>query len=169
MQRIGAAIASAAAGAAMIAATAATPAQSAEMRPIITYDAAKSMIEACVSLADASGWRMHIAIMNNTGDLVAYMRMDDSIYLSKEISIAKARTSASFPGPSEAFAGLAFGENGPTPFAFLPNDIVFFAGGLPIMSGEAHIGGIGVSGAQADEDKACAQAGLDAAAAAGHI
>ena len=147
----------------MIAATAATPAQSAEMRPIITYNAAKSMIEACVSLAESSGWRMHI------GDLVAYMRMDDSIYLSKDISIAKARTSASFPGPSEAFAGFAFGENGPTPFAFLPNEIVFFAGGLPIMSGEAHMGGIGVSGAQADEDKACAQAGLDAAAAAGHL
>ena len=37
----------------------------------------------------------------------------------------------------------------------------------PVMSGGAHVGGIGVSGAQADEDEQCAQAGIDAAAAAG--
>jgi len=40
--------------------------------------------------------------------------------------------------------------------------IIAFAGGLPIMGAGAHIGGIVVSGGTADEDEACAQAGLDA-------
>ena len=43
--------------------------------------------------------------------------------------------------------------------------IATFAGGLPIMTGSgAQIGGIGVSGASADEDEQCAQAGIDAVA-----
>jgi uncharacterized protein GlcG (DUF336 family) len=38
-----------------------------------------------------------------------------------------------------------------------------FAGGLPIITGGgARIGAIGVSGASADDDEACAQAGIDA-------
>ncbi|MGY9053998.1 MAG: heme-binding protein [Alphaproteobacteria bacterium] len=42
--------------------------------------------------------------------------------------------------------------------------VIAFAGGLPIKAGDHQIGGIGVSGASADQDEECAQAGLDAAA-----
>lgn len=142
------------------------PSNAAELRPIITYEAAQEMINGCVTLAKNENWRMHIAIMNTSGKLIAYVRMTDAIFLSRDISIAKARTSASFPQPSRALGKFAFGDNGPTPFAFIPNEVVFFAGGLPIMSGGTHIGGIGVSGGSADQDEQCAQAGLDEANAA---
>ena len=45
------------------------------------------------------------------------------------------------------------------------DDVITFAGGLPIMAGGVHIGGIGVSGNTADNDEVCAQAAIDAVAA----
>ena len=166
MSNLRTALASAAAGAAMLAASA-MPASAAEMKPVLTMSAALAMVEACVALAAQEGWAMHIAVMDDGANLKAYARMDNSMLLAQDIAMAKANTSARFPGPTGALAGFAFNEQGATPFAFLPGDIVFFAGGLPIFSEGAQVGGIGVSGAQADEDERCAQAGLDAAAAAG--
>jgi uncharacterized protein GlcG (DUF336 family) len=61
---------------------------------------------------------------------------------------------------------MAFGKGTPNPFAFIPR-VIYFAGGRPIMSGGARVGGIGVSGTQAYEDEQCAQADINAAAAAG--
>ena len=167
MSNLRTALASAAAGAAMLAA-AAMPASAAEMKPVLTMSAALAMVEACVALAAQEGWAMHIAVLDSGANLKAYARMDNSMLLSHDIAMAKARTSASFPNSTRGAAQFAFGPDGNQPgaFAFVPG-LNFFPGGLPIMSDETHVGGIGVSGASGDQDEQCAQAGLDAAAAAG--
>jgi uncharacterized protein GlcG (DUF336 family) len=41
--------------------------------------------------------------------------------------------------------------------------MVVFAGGVPVVVGGEVVGGLGVSGAAASVDQACAQAGLRAA------
>jgi glc operon protein GlcG len=63
---------------------------------------------------------------------------------------------------------LGYGKDGKPPG--LPgivqvDGVIAFAGGLPIKVGDHHVGGIGVSGASADQDETCAQAGLNAVAA----
>jgi len=68
MTNLRTALASAAAGAAMLAASAA-PTSSAEMKPILTMSAALAMVEACIALAAQEGWAMHIAVMDDGANL----------------------------------------------------------------------------------------------------
>ena len=145
----------------------ATPAISSaqvETRPILTATAAMKMVHGCLGKAQAEGWRMHIAIMDNGGQLKAYHRMDDAQFLSQEIAMAKARTSAVSPRSTKQWGDAAFQNGQPSAVAFVPG-LQFFEGGLPIMTADGyHVGGIGVSGDTGANDAICAQAGIDAAA-----
>jgi uncharacterized protein GlcG (DUF336 family) len=62
---------------------------------------------------------------------------------------------------------LAYGKDlkgGMVPGIAQVPGVTAFAGGLPIMTADkVQIGGIGVSGATADQDETCAQAGIDVA------
>ena len=105
---------------------------------------------------------MHIAILDNHGNLKAYHRMDDAQLLSHDVAMAKARTSASSPRSPQQWGDMAFG-NGLSAAAFVPG-LNFFEGGLHILTADgAHLGGIGVSGDTGANDAICAQAGIDAA------
>ncbi|HIM14753.1 MAG TPA: heme-binding protein [Acidobacteria bacterium] len=139
-------------------------ANAAEERPILTASAAMTMVHGCLAKAQAEGWLMHIAIIDNHGNLKAYHRMDDAQLLSQDVSLAKARTSAVINQSTKQWGEMAFSGGGPGPAAFVPG-MNHFEGGLPIMTSEGtHIGGIGVSGDTGANDAVCAQAGIDAAA-----
>lgn len=131
-----------------------------EQRPILTLEVAKKMAAACETRAKQEGWKMNIAILDSGGNLKHFSRMDDSFLKSIDIAMIKAQTSAGFP-----FSTKAVGEIATTRvpgIAHIPG-IATFEGGLPIMTADnKHIGSIGVSGASAEQDGICAQAGLDA-------
>ena len=83
--------------------------------------------------------------------------MDDTQTASIEIAVDEAKAAAMFRRPTKAFEdGIAKGRTallglrGATPIE----------GGLPIMVGGKVVGGVGVSGANADQDAAAATAGL---------
>ena len=139
--------------------------EAAEERPILTASAAMKMVHGCLAKAQAEGWLMHIAIIDHHGNLKAYHRMDDAQLLSQDVSMAKARSSAVSPRSTKQWGEMAFPDDGgPTAAAFVPG-IIYFEGGLPIMTaGGVHIGGIGVSGDTGTNDAVCAQAGIEAAA-----
>ena len=133
-----------------------------EDRPMLTSAAAMTMIHGCLTKAAEEGWRMHIAIMDNHGNLKAYHRMDDAQLLSHDIAMAKARSSALAPRSTQQWGQAAFG-NGVSAAAFVPG-LNYFEGGLPIMTADGqHIGGIGVSGDSGANDAICGRAGIDAA------
>ncbi|MDA0369465.1 MAG: heme-binding protein [Proteobacteria bacterium] len=138
-------------------------ASAAEMRPILTLEVAQKMANACLAMAKAESWPMHVSIMDNHGNLKFYARMDDTALLPQKISMMKAETSAGFPVSTKQISNFGFADGAPTPFAFVPG-LIFFEGGVPIMAGTAHIGAIGVSGSSAENDGKCAQAGIDAVA-----
>jgi glc operon protein GlcG len=129
-----------------------------EMRPMLTQAVAKKMADACEAKAKAEGWNMVIAIMDGGGNLKHFTRMDDSFGISVRISQLKAATSAGVPVSSRKFGELSKDVKG---LELVPGT-ASFPGGLPIMSGGKHIGGIGVSGASGDQDEQCAQAAVDA-------
>jgi glc operon protein GlcG len=98
------------------------------------------------------------------GNLKAFARMDDAQLISEEVAMRKAYTAAALPRSTRETAELAYSnpERRPSGIAFLPR-VAVIQGGLPIMTaGGVHIGGVGVSGSTAQNDEACAQAGLDA-------
>ncbi len=143
--------------AAMLATTQMSLAQ--ESRPILTQATAKKMADACENHARSKGWKIIIAIVDSGGVLKQYTRMDDSFLISVVVSQMKANTSAGVPVSSRKFGEIA--KTMAPGLEFTPNTATF-PGGLPIMAGGAHIGGIGVSGATGDQDEECAQVALDA-------
>ncbi len=144
-------------------------AQALDQKPILTLDMAKKIADACEAKAIAEGWRpVNIAVFDDGGNLKLFRRQENAFLGSIQVSQMKGHSSAMFPFPTRLFAELAYGKDGnagPLPgLAEIPG-IASFAGGLPIVTaGGQQIGGVGVSGATADEDEACAQAGVDAIA-----
>ena len=123
----------------------------------IGVELAKKIAAGAAAESKKNGWRMAIAVVDNHGFLVYYERMDDTQTGSVEVAIDKAKAAAMYRRPTKAFEdGIAKGRNallglrGATPIE----------GGIPIMVGGKVIGGIGVSGANADQDAAAAAAGL---------
>lgn len=129
---------------------------------LITAEAASAACRAAVAHAEARGIRINVAVTDSSGTLAAFLRMPGAFLHSIDIAIDKAYTAASFGFPTskwrEALAGdelLRMGLN-------QRPRLVIFGGGLPIVEDGQRIGGIGVSGGSADEDEACAEAGLKA-------
>jgi glc operon protein GlcG len=139
------------------------PAWALETRPILTLDVARKIVDGCLAKAQQQGWKMRIAVLDMGGNLRAYICMDDGRLISEEVAMRKAYTAAALPRSTRETADLAYSnpERRPGGIAFLPH-VALIQGGLPIMTtGGVHIGGVGVSGSTAQNDEACAQAGLD--------
>ena len=135
-----------------------------EMRPLLTVDIAEKIALACEKFGEKEGYRpLNIAVVDEQGNLIYFRRKRASFRGSAEIAINKAWSSAKFPF-STRFIGDKIVNGDPKKihgFQFMDR-IIIFAGGLPIKAGKHHIGAVGVSGASANQDEACAQAGIDA-------
>ena len=125
--------------------------------PDITVDTAKKIAAGVIAESKKNGWRMAVSIVDNHGFPVYFERMDDTQTASVQIALDKAVAAATFRRPTKAFEdGIAKGRTallglrGATPIE----------GGVPIMVGGKVLGGVGVSGANSDEDAAAAVAGL---------
>ena len=129
--------------------------------PNVTLDQAKAAIAAGQAEARKNNWPVAIAVVDTAGLLVAYERMDGTQTGSVQVSLDKAVSSAMFRRSSKVFqdavagggAGLRIlGLRGASPVE----------GGLPLVKDGKIIGGIGVSGVNADQDGIAAKAGADA-------
>ena len=67
----------------------AMPAPALEMRPVLTLDVARKIVEACIAKAQQQGWKMHVAVLDIGGNLKAFARMDDAQLLSEEVGHAE--------------------------------------------------------------------------------
>ena len=140
-------------------AMAATPLMAQDKRTVLSLDTAKKMAAACEAMAKQQGWKMNIAIYDTGANMKYFLRQDDAFLGSIEVAKLKANTSANFPFSTKMLGEITQKVPG---IAFVPG-IVTFEGGVPIKTGSGeHIGSIGVSGASAEQDCQCAQAGLDA-------
>lgn len=158
-----------AAAASIVAMGVTTGAQAIDQKPVLSLEMANKIIEACVAAAAAEGWRpVNVAVYDDGGNLKAFQRMDNAFLGSIQVAQLKGHSSTMFPFPTRVFAELAYGKDGnpgPIPGIAEVPGIAAFAGGVPIMTPDGHqLGGVGVSGASADEDEQCAQAGIDAIA-----
>ena len=131
----------------------------------ITADLAAKMVDAAIVKAKALGVPQVVAILDESGLLKAFCRMDGTPLISIEVAQNKAYT-ALLGAPSQEFFNRI--KDNPALLAGAPHipRIVTFGGGLPIRIDEVVAGAIGVSGGTVDQDIECAQAGLDALAKA---
>ena len=130
----------------------------------LTMDGAKKVAEAAASYAKANGAAGNIAVVDEGGHLLYFMRLDGSFAAGANVSIGKARTSATFKKPTKEFEDII--NHGRFTMTALP-DFTPLQGGVPIVHEGQVVGAIGVSGAKsAQQDEDVAKAGAAAIAEA---
>jgi uncharacterized protein GlcG (DUF336 family) len=139
-------------------------AQNSLTRLTISQAAADTAIEAATAKAAEIGVPMAISIVDESGVLKAFRRMDGAALLSVEIATNKAYTAVSFGIPTHGW--YEFIKNDPPLLHGIVHTprLIVFGGGFPIAEDGKTIGGIGVSGGHYEQDMIVAQAALDALA-----
>lgn len=130
----------------------------------ITSYAAQKMLDAARTKAVAMGKPMIISIVDDSGVLKAFERMDGAPLLSVGIAQDKAFTAVSFGLASHEWHEFIKNDP-PLLHGIVKTDrLVVFGGGYPIFVEGELVGGIGVSGGHYSDDMEVAQAGLAAIA-----
>lgn len=125
----------------------------------ISLEAAQALIERAVAAASARGFRMAVAIVEPSGELVAFARMDDTQYGSIYVAQRKATTAARYRLATSAMEERTQGGRIVT---LANDDSLPIAGGVPIVVDGRIVGAVGVSGASAAQDDEVARAALAA-------
>ncbi len=131
--------------------------------PKLTLEDAKIILEGAEKKAKEIGVDMDIAVVDDGGNLVAFYRMDKAKITSIDVAINKAFTAAGARKGTHEYAEIA-GAGGPAFGIHVSNRgrFMIFGGGLPIFVDGHIVGGVGCSSGSVDEDRAVAQAGIDA-------
>ena len=125
-------------------------------------DARKAMERMLEEALKAPNRPVAIAICDDQGELVAFVRMDRCAPLPLTIARKKAYTAARTRSDTKAFADRLKSMGRSTVDLGDPN-LIGVQGGIAIVSADGTpLGGIGVSGLAAEEDEAIARVGLRA-------
>jgi uncharacterized protein GlcG (DUF336 family) len=101
---------------------------------------------------------MVVAIVDTSGNLVYYEKMDNTQIASATVAIEKARSAVIYKRPTKAMQdALAAGGNGLRVLRL--HDAIPVEGGIPLIIDGKIVGAIGVSGDTSDHDGVCATAG----------
>ncbi|GAB7356794.1 hypothetical protein MBLNU459_g7682t2 [Dothideomycetes sp. NU459] len=132
-----------------------TPAQ----RHYVSAKQAASIVNAAHSAAESLGAAENIAVVDLSGMLVAFLRMDNSFLGGIDLAMKKAKSIVLFNGyNTTALYDASLPDGG----LFETNGgLVFFPGGLPLYKNGFLIGAVGASGGAVAQDVATAQAGVD--------
>ena len=128
--------------------------------PISLANAKKAAAPALAE-AEKNHWNVAVAIVDPSGNLVYYEKMDNTQLGSASVAIDKARSAALFKRPTKALQdALAAGGDGLR--LLRVQGAVPVEGGIPLLMEGKIVGAIGVSGASSAQDAQCAKAGADA-------
>ncbi|WP_428152537.1 GlcG/HbpS family heme-binding protein [Brevundimonas sp.] len=125
----------------------------------ISLAAAEALIDRAITAARTGGHRMAVAVVEPSGELVAFARMDDTQYGSIYVAQRKASTAARYRLATSTMEERVLAGR---TVSLANDDSLPIAGGIPIIVDGHIVGAIGVSGASAAEDAAVATAALAA-------
>lgn len=117
---------------------------------------AQTITDTCLALAAKSGWKVHVAVLNEYGDLIRFVGIDGATRTSGVLAQGKARTVFRTGRSTREVAKM-------DPSAQNAFDAVAIGGGLPVIVDGRMIGVVASSGALPEQDEACVTAGIDAA------
>lgn len=124
----------------------------------IASETALEIVTRCVAYASARDWEIAGAACDASGAPVAMLRTDNVVTPAIGFAVDKAFTAATLRRTTESFAERALSR--PALQLGLTNRerVLVFPGGVPIIHNGSVVGGLGVSGAQDEEDVECAAA-----------
>ncbi|WP_027853721.1 GlcG/HbpS family heme-binding protein [Marinobacterium litorale] len=123
---------------------------------------ARLLIAGAANKAQEIGVPMCIAVVDESGNLVAFERMDGGKITSVTIAQDKAFTAAAAKKATHEYnekcvpGSLVFGIH-----TALGGRLCVVGGGLPVSIDGEVVGGIGLSSGTPQQDMECAQAGID--------
>jgi glc operon protein GlcG len=124
----------------------------------VSLENAKKAAGPALAEAEKNHWNMAVAIVDTSGNLVYYEKMDNTQLGSANFAIDKARSAALFKRPTRAFQdALAGGGDGLRILGV--SGAVPVEGGIPLVMDGKIVGAIGVSGGASAQDAQCAMAG----------
>lgn len=126
---------------------------------VITLEAAKKMVAAGEAEARANGWNVAITVVDASGGLILFQKLDDTQPGSIAISQGKARTAALFKRPTKVLEDMV--ASGKTAFLAVEG-MLPIQGGLPVVVNGKVIGAVGVSGVTSAQDEQVAAAAIGA-------
>lgn len=128
----------------------------------LSVDDAKVLIDGARAKAVEIGVPMCIAVTDESGNLIAFERMDGGKVTSAIVAQDKAFTAAAARKATHDYnaacvpGNLVFGIH-----TAIGGRLSVVGGGLPVSVDGAVVGGIGVSSGTPQQDMQCAQAGID--------
>jgi glc operon protein GlcG len=133
------------------------------LKHVLTFEGAKAAGDAAAAYARSErAPGVAIAVVDDAGHLVYFLRLEGTFAASANVSIGKARTAATFRKPTSDFETIF--NKGRFTMTALP-DFTPLQGGVPIVVDGHVVGAIGVSGAKsAQQDEEIANAGVAAVA-----
>lgn len=129
----------------------------------LDIDDARTIIAAARQKAEEIGVPMCIAVTDESGNLIAFERMNGSKTTSIELAIDKGFTAAGVKKSTHALGDVS--QPGQPAYGLsstLGGRMVVIAGGLPVLSNGECIGAIGVSAGSPAQDLEVAEAGISA-------
>jgi glc operon protein GlcG len=128
-------------------------------RPVLTLEAARTVLRA--AKAKAEGWPCVISVVDGDGLPIILERMDDAAVPGGVVlAPGKARTAALFRRESGALEDAI--NSGKRPAAETARGFVLMRGGVPITVEGQIVGAIGVSADLPEHDEVIAKAGIAA-------
>jgi uncharacterized protein GlcG (DUF336 family) len=127
-----------------------------------SLDLALALLERIRNEAAARGLALAVAVVDDSGRLVAAQRMDDASLGAMDLAVGKAYTAVLWGAPTRDFTEST--QPGGDDWGWNATDrrIVVYAGGVPLHADGELVGGVGASGASAAEDDACVVAAVEA-------
>jgi uncharacterized protein GlcG (DUF336 family) len=123
----------------------------------VPLETAQGLLDAALDHARENGWRVAVAIVEPSGELVAFARLDDTQYGSIHVAQRKATTAARYRIPTLTMEERVLAGR----IVSLANeDTLPIAGGRPIVIEGRIVGAIGVSGVTSTQDDEVALAAL---------
>lgn len=139
----------------------AVSAQAQEYGANISLEQAKVVLAAAEAEAAKQNFTVAIAVVDTAGNLVAYVKRDNTQIASVNVSQGKAYTAVGFKRPTKALQDtLAAGGVGLRTLTL--DGVVAAEGGIPLVKDGRIIGAIGVSGMTSEQDGVVAAAGVAA-------
>ena len=128
----------------------------------ISAELTQTLLAAAQKTAVEIGVPMCIAVVDESGILKGFVRMDGAAQLSVDIAQDKAYTAISFGMPSHAWFDFIKGDAPLLHGIVKTPRLIVFGGGYPVEVDGKIVGGIGVSGGHYDQDMKVAQGALKA-------
>ncbi len=129
---------------------------------VMNQEIAERAVRAAQAKAKELGITMSVAVVDESGNLVYFVRGDTSSFMTFETARGKAVTAAAFRRPTKDM--LEGFKNNPAFWAGLAGELKLIPGegGHPLTKDGVMIGGIGCGGGLGEEDHLCSEAGAKA-------